>query len=279
MSIAEKIAPHLPYLRRFARALSGTQERGDAYVMALLEALIEDSSCFPPRADARVGLYKCFLKIWNSITINNGPVPPASMADMRLEILTPKPRQAFLLASVEGFTTDQIAEVLECGRNEVVALVKQAGEEIAEQVATDVLIIEDEPLISMDLESLVQTLGHRVVGLARTHKEAVAAVRRQKPGLILADIQLADGSSGLDAVNEILMGFDVPVVFITAFPERLLTGERPEPTFLITKPFETTTVRAIISQALFFGTNAALPGSAHGAKKSPLTQGRVRICT
>ena len=254
MSVAEKIAPHLPYLRRFARALTGSQEHGDAYVLAALEALIEDPSGFPSKTDARVGLYACFLKIWNSISINNGTSEPSpSIADQRLEYLTPRARQAFLLASVEGFTTQQISEILNCSRDDVDSLVRQAGEEIAEQVATDVMIIEDEPLISMDLEALVRSLGHRVSGLARTHHEAVAAVRKHRPGLILADIQLADGSSGLEAVNEILMGFDVPVVFITAFPERLLTGERPEPTFLITKPFETTTVRAIISQALFFG--------------------------
>ena len=78
------------------------------------------------------------------------------------------------------------------------------------------------------------------------------AVARHRPGLVLADIQLADGSSGIDAVKDILGRFDVPVIFITAFPERLLTGERPEPTFLITKPFQPETVKAAIGQALFF---------------------------
>jgi CheY-like chemotaxis protein len=83
-------------------------------------------------------------------------------------------------------------------------------------------------------------------------------VEKKKPGLVLADIQLADGSSGLDAVNEMLKSFSVPVVFITAYPERLLTGERPEPAFLITKPFQPETVKAVISQALFFERDAEL---------------------
>jgi CheY-like chemotaxis protein len=151
--------------------------------------------------------------------------------------------------------------VLGTSAEAVTDLLHRAGREIAQQVATDVLIIEDEPLIAMDLESIVEGLGHRVTGIARTHREAVTEVRNARPGLVLADIHLADGSSGLDAVNEILMGFEVPVIFITAFPERLLTGERPEPTFLITKPFETNTVRAVISQALFFAMRARLPGS------------------
>ena len=49
MSIAQAIAPHLPYLRRFARALTGTQQGGDAYAVATLEALIADPSSFDPR--------------------------------------------------------------------------------------------------------------------------------------------------------------------------------------------------------------------------------------
>jgi CheY-like chemotaxis protein len=119
------------------------------------------------------------------------------------------------------------------------------------QVASKVAIIEDEPLIAMDLENLVESLGHQVVGLARTKAEAVALARSARPGL-LADIRLADGASGLDAVNEILETFGVPVIFITAYPETLLTGQRPEPAFLISKPFRAEMVKAIVSQALFF---------------------------
>jgi DNA-directed RNA polymerase specialized sigma24 family protein/CheY-like chemotaxis protein len=262
MPLAETIAPHLPYLRRFARALTGSQESGDAYVVAVLESLIEDPSSFPADQQPRVGLYRCFLKVWNSVALNNLPAPDMkSRADHSLDAITPRARQAFLLASLEGFTTSQTAEILDCTKDEVTSLIHQAGEEIAEQTATQVLIIEDEPLISMDLETLVKGLGHCVSGIARTHREAIAEVRKTQPGLVLADIHLADGSSGLEAVNEILLGFDVPVIFITAFPERLLTGERPEPTFLITKPFEANTVRALISQALFFGTCARVPGA------------------
>lgn len=262
MAIAEKIAPHLPYLRRFARALCGSQESGDAYVVAVLESLVEDPSAFPQSEEPRVALYGCFLKVWNSVKLNQSASAPIAdtTVDRSLEAITPLARQVFLLTSVEGFTSAQAAKVLDTTVEDVTDLINQAGREIAEQVATDVLIIEDEPLIAMDLESVVQGLGHRVTSIARTHRDAVAAVQAQKPGLVLADIQLADGSSGLEAVNEILLSFDMPVIFITAFPERLLTGERPEPTFLITKPFETNTVRAIISQALFFGTSARVPG-------------------
>jgi CheY-like chemotaxis protein len=262
MSLVADTAPHLPYLRRFARALTGGQKSGDAYVTSVLEMLVADPKSFDVENDPRLELFKAFSRMWNSLGINlqkdSFSAEELDDPSRRLGALTPLPRQAFLLMAVEDFSTDEIAEILDRSESEVGALIDQAGREIAEQVATDVLIIEDEPLIAMDIESLVQSLGHRVDAVARTHKEALKAVEKKKPGLVLADIQLADGSSGLDAVNEMLKSFSVPVVFITAYPERLLTGERPEPAFLITKPFQPETVKAVISQALFFERDAEL---------------------
>ena len=259
MSIAKEIAPHLPYLRRFARALSGTQASGDAYVVAMLEALVEDASVFPRDIDPRLGLYRTFLKLWSSVGLNveAGPGSDRSSAERNLDALTPRPRQAFLLRTVEGFSIDEVATIMDVSPPDAAALVQTAGQEIAEQVATDVLIIEDEPIIALDIETMVEELGHTVTGIARTQREAIALVEQKRPGLVLADIQLADGSSGLDAVNEILTSIDVPVIFITAYPERLLTGDRPEPAFLITKPFQPEAVKAAISQALFFDRKAS----------------------
>jgi DNA-directed RNA polymerase specialized sigma24 family protein len=270
MSLSHEIAPHLPYLRRFARALCGRQESGDAYVVALLESLVADPSLFPRGMDARAALYRIFLKIWDSLEVNLAPQPsaagePDAAARRHLEALTPRPRQAFLLTAVEGFTPEETARIMDSDEAGVSRLLDEAGRQIAELVATDVLIIEDEPLIAMDLENIVTSLGHRVYAVARTRSEAVAAVKRKRPGLVLADIQLADGSSGLDAVNEILASTDVPVAFVTAHPERLLTGERPEPAFLITKPFSPDTVKALISQALFFDVKAQSPSKKKAA--------------
>ena len=259
-TLAQTILPHVPYLRRFARSLTGRQESGDAYVASVLETLIADPSAFPIEMSPRSALYRLFLKTWNSVAINGGSgVAAASYAspvDRRLEAITPLPRQAFLLVAMEGFTTSEAASVLGVSQQEFATLLDKAAREIAEQVATDVLIIEDEPLIALDLEEVVTSIGHTVKRVARTRREAVAAFKAIRPGLVLADIQLADGSSGLDAVNEILGETDVPVIFITAYPEQVLTGLRPEPTFLIPKPFRHETVKAVISQALFFELKA-----------------------
>src|SRR5690606_23172641 len=170
----------------------------------------------------------------------------------RLMRLGPASRQALLLTAMEGFSNKETARVLDIDEDSVEQLVADAQSEIEAELATDVLIIEDEPVIAMDIESMVRELGHTVTGIAATRDEAVALARDKAPGLVLADIQLADGSSGIDAVKSILGSYDVPVIFITAYPERLLTGERPEPAFLITKPFLPQTVKAAIGQALFF---------------------------
>ena len=128
----------------------------------------------------------------------------------------------------------------------------EAQKTIDSQLASKVLIIEDEPIIALDLENLVSELGHKVVAVAATKDDAVAKARSERPGLVLADINLGEGGSGIDAVSEILSSFDIPVIFITAYPEKLLTGERPEPTYLIAKPFLPETVQATVGQALFF---------------------------
>jgi DNA-directed RNA polymerase specialized sigma24 family protein len=260
MSLSAKIAPHLPFLRRFARAASGSQSSGDALVAAVLEAIIADISIFPEASNERIALYRLFAKLFMSISIKVPYEQPATAWEQRasanLSSLAPRPRQAFLLVAVEGFTDEEAAEILDVTDSEFAALISQASTEISRQVATDVLIIEDEPLIAMDIEEMVASLGHRVVGTARTHTEAMALFNKTRPKMVLADIQLADGSSGIDAVNEILSSTPVPVIFITAFPERLLTGERPEPAFLVTKPFNPEMVKALISQALFFDRQA-----------------------
>lgn len=261
MSMAQQVAQYVPYLRRYARALCGTQQAGDAYVSATLEALVAAPELLQAHTNTKVALYSVFSRYWNSVTANTDRSDSEIHMDKTghtptLDVITPLPRQAFLLTSMEGFSPQDAAEILKMPVTDLQELVTEAGREMGAHISTDVLIIEDEPLIAIDLESLVEGLGHNVTAVARTHTEALAAVKTRTPGLILADIQLADGSSGLDAVNDLLQQLDVPVIFITAYPERLLTGERPEPAFLLTKPYNPVMLSAIISQALFFEQTA-----------------------
>ena len=229
MSRSQLVAEHLPLLRRYARALTGNQASGDAYVGAMLEALLQDQSLLDERHGPRAGLFRLFTQIWNSVSLNENAevIPLSSPSERRLSNITPLPRQAFLLLSLEGFSEEEVGFILDKDVAETRKLADTAGREMAAEIATDVLIIEDETFIAMDLESLVKNLGHNVIGVARTHSDAVALAKNRKPGLILADIQLADGSSGLDAVNELLRTFEVPVVFITAYPGTLPDRRAP----------------------------------------------------
>ena len=257
MSMSQTLAPHLPYLRRYARALTGSQASGDAHVRAALTALLAGDQSLTEGVPPRVGLYRLFHAIWQSGAEHYDEADrcPRSRAEPRktaCAALSASKRAALLLTAVEAFSLEEAAFIIDETPEEVEAAILDAQKTIDSQLASRVLIIEDEPIIALDLENLVTELGHKVVAIAATKDEAVAKAHSERPGLVLADINLGEGGSGIDAVSEILASFDIPVIFITAYPEKLLTGERPEPTYLIAKPFLPETVQATVGQALFF---------------------------
>jgi len=259
-AFSDLLAAELPYLRRYARALTGSQSRGDKYTVATLEVILKDRSDFDNDDPVKVNLFKCFHAIWAS----SGQMfadPDDSLrarAQGLLAQLTANSREALLLRTIEEFTIAHIAKIMGIEDDEVRGLIAAANTELSKSVSGRVMIIEDEPIIAADITDIVTSLGHTVTGVARTHTEALELGASQRPDLILADIQLADNSSGIDAVNDLLKDMDVPVIFITAFPERLLTGDRPEPAFLISKPFQESQVQSAVSQAMFFASTATL---------------------
>jgi len=262
LDFSEQIGADLPFLRRYARALTGSQTTGDTYAVATLEAILADRSVIEQAGSVKVGLFKCFHSIWTSAgaPLETPDNPLQSRAQDLLSRLTQNTREVLLLRTIEDFTFTDIAHIIDAEVSEARNLLKIAQEEMAESVSGKVLIIEDEAIISTDLQAIVEDQGHNVTSIARTRDEAVIAGTKDKPDLVLADIQLADNSSGIDAVNDLLavLGNDLPVIFITAFPERLLTGERPEPAFLISKPYREEQVISAVSQAMFFASTATL---------------------
>jgi CheY-like chemotaxis protein/DNA-directed RNA polymerase specialized sigma24 family protein len=250
--LAQKIGAQLPYLRRYARALSGSQARGDEYIRTCLEVLIEEPERVSDGNDLRMQLYRLFHDIWLPIAkLQSTPeAPSGSSVVARLEALPPRERQILLLTALEGFPIEGAAAVMRINPAEANSLLEQAWADVNRQMATTVLVIEDESVIAIDIAGIARELGHTVVGIAGSEREAVSIARTKRPGLVLADINLGAGGSGIAAVGKILQSMTVPVIFVTAFPERLLTGERPEPTYLVTKPFTPDTLKAAISQAL-----------------------------
>ncbi|WP_299877872.1 response regulator [uncultured Sulfitobacter sp.] len=261
-TFSEQLTAEMPYLRRYARGLTGSQSRGDKITVATLKTILDDRSPFENSDPIKVNLFKCFHRIWSL----SGVSPSAPEDALRgrthalLAKLTVNSREALLLRTIEEFSVDHIAKIMDVNSSEVRHLIETANTELAESTQGRVMIIEDEPIIAADLSAIVQSLGHDVTGVSRTHTEALDHGRTSQPDLILADIQLADNSSGIDAVNDLLGLMDVPVIFITAFPERMLTGDKPEPAFLISKPFQEEQVRSAVSQAMFFASTVTLKG-------------------
>lgn len=259
-SVSDQLGANIPYLRRFARAMTGSQESGDRFAAAALEAILADRSIVD-ESNVKASLFKVLFGIWASAgaPTEQGESGARAKAQRRLDSLTNNSREALLLHSIEGFSYAEVGDIIGVEQAEAEELISVARQEIADAATGSVMIIEDEAIIAMDIESIVAEMGHRVTGVARTRDEAKALAETDLPDLILADIQLADNSSGIDAVNDILGAHGLrPVIFITAFPERLLTGNKPEPAFLISKPYTVDQVVSAVSQAMFFSSTETL---------------------
>lgn len=256
MSLQQSITKELPYLRRYARTLTGSQELGDAAVREMLHALIAAPEEFREDVEVRTEVYRVFHKIWTDTSLEPIDSPGAVVGSLPRKL-----RKALLLTTIEGFSIHEAAYILEIEEDEAQQFVEQAREAILEVLSAKVMIIEDEAIIALHLKSLMVSMGNDVAGIARTKDEAVATAQKVTPELVLADVNLADGSSGIDAVREILKEITVPVIFITAFPEKLLTGEGEEPAYVISKPFNPDNVVATVWQALLVSREKAAQAS------------------
>ncbi len=245
----EDLIRALPYARRYARALTGSQSRGDALVADGLRELSDSNAANEagaPALDARRTLYRLVTQRFR-LTANGSPFAGGDLSQQQ--------RQLLLLTSLEELPVADAAPVVSLSATEAETLLAAARAHLRDGAATDVLIIEDEPVIAMDIEELVGSCGHRVVGVATTEAEAVQMAEQHRPGLILADINLGAGGDGTAAVARIMQHHYAPVIFVTAYPERLLTGEAVEPAFVITKPFEPMTLAIATYQAVTGGVN------------------------
>lgn len=256
---ADKVISELPYLRRYARALTGSQVRGDEYVKACLEAILEvvDEKGF--EKSPRLSLFRTFHDVLMRLAPparpdrgNDLTQPEGARIRRMLSSLPQRERQAFLLLELEQFRLPQIAQILRQPEGEIAAMIDHARDELSNLPQAHILIIEDDPFIAMGNGQIIEEMGHRVAGTATTEAEAIKLFNRTRPDLVLADVRLADGSSGLDAARKIMQHDNTPVVFVTGHPQDVLTGERTEPTYVIEKPFNPETLKAAIAQALSF---------------------------
>lgn len=251
-SMIEAISRHLPMLRRFARAAVGGQAAGDALVRESMPALVAAAGggWAPGIADLRGALFAALVTTIRNSTIVAFPNPAGAPLSQALATLAPAERDALLLTTLEGFSEAEAAAILSATQAAVRDWIAQAREVLRRLEPARVLIIEDDDLIAEAMARVVTTMGHSVVHRAIAETEALVAARASAPHLVLADIQLGEGGDGLNAAQAIVAESPVPVIFVTGFPERLLTGEAPEPAFVVSKPYREETLRTAIGQAL-----------------------------
>jgi CheY-like chemotaxis protein/DNA-directed RNA polymerase specialized sigma24 family protein len=261
----------LPYLRRYTRALTGTKERGDRYVRQFLEAVLADPDLVSGEGDSKLETFKSFHQVCSGLDPAADPSVAGENADLELErqiaALPALDRQILLLVSLEGFSVANAAEILGIAADDAREKLLQARLDLQKDAGARVLVIEDEAVIAMDIVVTVRSAGHTVVGVADTEAKAVALSEEFRPDLILADVQLKDGDSGIDAVEKIMRISEVPVIFVTGFPEAFLTGDKVEPAFLLTKPFDPEALTATISQALAVGGKAPRRSQGKSARR------------
>ncbi len=230
----------LPYARRYARALTGAQASGDAVVADALRQVLADADAGGIR-DPRIALYAAIGR--QVLAQGDTPDPGMSM----------QARMLLLLTSLEEMPLSAAAQAAGMSPEEASTILADARGNLLAGASARVLIIEDEPIIALDIQELVERCGHSVVGIAASEVEAVAIARAEQPSLVLADINLGSGGDGTSAVASILRHVTAPVIFVTAHPERLLTGEVVEPAFVITKPFDPTVLAVATYQAVTRG--------------------------
>jgi CheY-like chemotaxis protein len=228
----------MPYARRYARSLTGGQASGDALLTAAVGHLLQAEERFPE--DCLLGVYRAISDRARTL-----PAPATGLDIVR--------RMLLLLTVLEEQPVTKAAFACRLEPEAAERLLTAAREQVRSLTATRVLIIEDEPIIALDIQELVERCGHHVVGVAATEAEAVAIAQRERPGLVLADVHLGAGGDGTSAVARILREVPAPVIFVTAHPERLLTGQALEPAFVITKPFDPQTLAVATYQAVTRG--------------------------
>lgn len=251
--MSEAITRTLPFLRRYARAVTGSQQRGDEWVRLCAEVAVQQPALIAEADDTKLGVFALFHRLQQPF----GDLEPSASAEgvsgrlkESLTDMAPLQRQVLLLTVLEGFTVNDAAHILGVTVDEAERSLEEARRELQRVASVRILVIEDEAVIALDVADIVRNAGHEVVGIAATEKAAVELAKKHSPHLVLADIQLRGSDSGISAVNEIMRSMTVPVIFVTGFPERLLTGKQVEPAFVISKPFDPDLLRAAIAQAL-----------------------------
>lgn len=262
---AESLLPLVPYLRRYASMLTGSRELGDQQLALCLELVVAE----PERLrgdDLLVELFQAFHVVSSAIdSIDHQWASLTGGYRERLKsalgLLPLAQRRALLLVVVEDFTVEQAAQILGLKGDAVRQELSQARAALEQLIGHSVLIIEDEPLIARHLKDMMAGMGFSSSRLVSSMDMALDALQSEEPDLVLADLQLAGEGDGLQAARDILRKRQVPIVFVTGYPERLSTLDGEAPAFVVAKPFTKSRLASVVDEAM--ATYASTMGAAH----------------
>jgi CheY-like chemotaxis protein len=125
--------------------------------------------------------------------------------------------------------------------------------DMREKATSRILIVEDEGVVTKDIQHRLERLGHAVVGIAYSGDKAVETAGRLSPDLVLMDIKLRGDMDGIEAARQIRDRFNIPVVYLTAYADdmTLKFAKIAEPYGYIVKPFGDRELHSNISMALY----------------------------
>ncbi|WP_439815604.1 response regulator [Zavarzinia sp. CC-PAN008] len=257
-SSASTLLDELPRLRRFACLLTGSRRVGDDLLRQSLQAYVAGSTDDLPPGGGVLRL----LADLAAATPSQGPStrgPAASAVPVadedrlaeNLLILPLGQRLAVLLVGVHGLAYGQAARIAGVSEFEIRRDLMAGRRLLLRRSLPPVLVIENERLVGEHIAGILEDMGHRVSGPACTGAEALALARADRPSLILADIDLGDGASGIVVGREIVRLTQAKLIYVTGFPSRVIMEQsRGDNAMVLAKPFAPESLRVAVNRAM-----------------------------
>ncbi|MFO1057374.1 MAG: response regulator [Dongiaceae bacterium] len=250
MSLYDALFQELPYLRWQAFAFTGSRQAGDEVVARCLTEISATPERLDP-AQPRRDFYRVFCRVARQEAGWREELPAEDDDEGRLwrglGDLPPVERHAFLLDAIQQFVPEDIAYILEIEVEAIRALLRRARAGLEHAQRPGVLIVEDDWLVALDMESAVVEMGFRVCGTARSEQEAVSIARLTRPDLILADVNLSTGGDGIKACEQICRSRPTSVIYVTGYPDKI---KREGGQLVVPKPFQVRSLSRAVREAL-----------------------------
>lgn len=251
-SYVQTIGPHLPGLRRYARALSGDQEKADALIRNLLRRL-PFLSVRPSAYENRATLYRQFSQVNRGLPSERPQSPSVKIPQMdrSLQSLYLSDRQVLLLVCLEGFSLDETADIVDLPAAHIAGRIKRALEDMRIVARTPVLFLGRDSELADKVAACAEGLGFTIASRAATLSDAVANAHLCRPGLLISDAIMSDGSCGMCAAGALQQDFDIPAIFLLEDTEPLADSKKHFAPFAISPALSRESIEEIIEHALF----------------------------